>query len=140
MKKSLFVFLVIALLSALILAACGSGGAEDKEPKIPAEFTSKTNPLAGNADAAAAGQALYMSTCATCHGDSAKGDGPAGAALDPKPADLVAAAAEFSDGSLYYIISEGGTVTGMSASMVGYKTLFSDDELWQVVAYLKTLK
>ena len=34
------------------------------------------------------GQALYLQNCASCHGDLGKGDGPAVAALDPKPRDL----------------------------------------------------
>lgn len=142
MKKSLFVFVVIAILSALVLAACGGGGEEGKgdEPNIPADAASRTNPVAGNAEAITAGQALYMGTCASCHGDSGKGDGPASASLDPKPADLVAAASEFTDGSLFYIISEGGAATGMSATMVSYKSLFSEDELWQLVSYVKSLK
>lgn len=31
------------------------------------------------------GEALYQSTCVTCHGTDGKGDGAAGAALNPKP-------------------------------------------------------
>jgi len=33
-------------------------------------------------------QAMFKSYCAPCHGVSGKGDGPAAAALNPKPADL----------------------------------------------------
>jgi mono/diheme cytochrome c family protein len=40
------------------------------------------------------GKASYESNCAACHGDTGRGDGPAGAALDPKPRDLVAGAYE----------------------------------------------
>jgi len=34
------------------------------------------------------GKKLYEDKCAICHGRNGKGDGPAGAALDPKPADF----------------------------------------------------
>jgi mono/diheme cytochrome c family protein len=33
----------------------------------------------------AKGKGLFETTCATCHGPDGKGDGPAGAALNPKP-------------------------------------------------------
>jgi mono/diheme cytochrome c family protein len=38
--------------------------------------------------AIALGQKLYTQYCASCHGADGKGNGPAGAKLDPKPADL----------------------------------------------------
>jgi mono/diheme cytochrome c family protein len=34
------------------------------------------------------GAAMFKAWCAPCHGVSARGDGPAAAALTPKPADL----------------------------------------------------
>jgi mono/diheme cytochrome c family protein len=38
--------------------------------------------------AVALGQKLYTQYCASCHGPDGKGNGPAGAKLDPKPSDL----------------------------------------------------
>jgi mono/diheme cytochrome c family protein len=38
--------------------------------------------------AVALGQKLYTQYCASCHGAAGKGDGAAGAKLDPKPTDL----------------------------------------------------
>lgn len=35
-----------------------------------------------------AGEILFEANCSACHGMSARGDGPAGQVLDPKPADL----------------------------------------------------
>ena len=37
---------------------------------------------------AAKGKILFETNCASCHGTSGKGDGPVGAALDPKPRDF----------------------------------------------------
>lgn len=37
---------------------------------------------------AASGQEMFMTYCAVCHGKDAKGDGPAGRALNKTPADL----------------------------------------------------
>ena len=46
------------------------------------------NPVAATPQSIAAGQEAYRKSCAPCHGVSGKGDGPAAAALNPKPADL----------------------------------------------------
>ena len=46
--------------------------------------------LAGMAsgDELAVGQSLYAAKCHICHGANGRGDGPAAAALNPKPADF----------------------------------------------------
>lgn len=36
-----------------------------------------------------AGEAAYKTNCATCHGDKADGNGPAGGAMNPKPRNLI---------------------------------------------------
>lgn len=142
MKKTitlLFAFLVIA---ALTLTACGGGQQTTAESEteetgevVPAEYADLKNPVAGNADAVAAGQTNYERNCASCHGASGKGDGAAGASLDPKPADLTVLAGD-SDGEMYWHIAEGVPDTAMPA----WKGVLSQDEIWQVVSYTRTLK
>lgn len=52
-------------------------------------LSSPASALAGQSTAAAkAGSGLYVNYCASCHGPTAKGDGPTAAALTKKPADL----------------------------------------------------
>lgn len=41
---------------------------------------------------AASGKEMFAAYCASCHGSDAKGEGPAAAALNSKPADLTALA------------------------------------------------
>jgi mono/diheme cytochrome c family protein len=68
------------LLSALamILLACASA-AQNKPPREQ----SATEPPQGPP-----GQQTYMQYCASCHGDNAKGAGPAASALKTPPPDL----------------------------------------------------
>ncbi len=40
-----------------------------------------------------AGNAVYLLYCASCHGPSGKGNGPASTAMNPKPSDLTTIAA-----------------------------------------------
>lgn len=137
MKKSFSMVLAILIFSALVLSACGGGSTADT-PNIPAEYAGKTNPL--GSEAAAAGQAIYVVQCASCHGDSGMGDGPAGKALTPPAANLVESNANYGDDYLYYRIAEGGAMDPYNSSMPPFKNVLSEDEIWQVVAHLNTFK
>jgi len=71
------------------------------------------------ADAAAEAKEIFSTRCSTCHGPQGKGDGPAGAALNPKPRNLGDAAWQKSvtDDHIEKIIVGGGTAVGKSAMM-----------------------
>lgn len=129
--------LVLLVLVSIVLAACGGsqGDAETmEESEVPAAYAGKTNPL--GADAAQAGQAIYENYCASCHGPQGHGDGPAAAALDPKPENLGEAQAKFDDDFLFWRISEGVDGT----AMVGWASTLSEEEIWQVISYIHTLQ
>ncbi|MEW6287889.1 MAG: c-type cytochrome [Chloroflexota bacterium] len=135
MKKYL---LIVLLLGALLLSACG-GGAETSTQTaaldpVPADYAGKTNPL--GADAAIEGAKVFKSNCEACHGPQGHGDGPVGQALDPKPKNLSELAAQVGDDYLFWRISEGKPGT----SMVAWKGILTDEQIWQAVAFIRTLK
>ena len=138
MRKTVWVALVVLVVMAMALAACGGGGGGARQRQSPpADYANLTNPLEGQADAATAGQQVYATNCSGCHGQSAAGDGPAGASLDPKPANLQTTAKETDPNYTYWVISEGGAAAGMNASMPAFKGILSEDEIWQVVTHLE---
>jgi mono/diheme cytochrome c family protein len=64
----------------LALALPVVAAAQDKTPKVklgPAPITNASD-----------GGEMYQSYCATCHGKTGRGDGPAATALKMRPADL----------------------------------------------------
>lgn len=63
------------------------------------------------------GAELYQSLCASCHGASGAGDGPAAANLDPAPVDFTdeARARERSLFALYQVITQGLEGTAMAS-------------------------
>lgn len=96
-------------------------------------------PLTGFAKGdAVAGKTKYDQFCVTCHGATGKGDGPAGAALKPKPADF--AVTKLTDADMFKIIKEGGTAVGRSAMMISWKASLTDGDINNVIAYIRTLK
>ena len=131
MKKILFVLVVLA---ALALAACGGGNAVATVAPVPAEYAGATSPL--GADAATAGAEVFKTNCESCHGPQGHGDGPAGVALDPQPKNLAVFVPTVGDDYLYWRVNAGKEGT----SMVAWKGVLTDEQIWQVVAFLRTLK
>lgn len=75
----------------------------------------ETIPAAAAADA----EAIFKARCVMCHGAGGKGDGPAGAALTPRPRDMTDAAWQKSvtDAHIEAAIAGGGPAVGMSPMM-----------------------
>jgi mono/diheme cytochrome c family protein len=86
----------------------------------------------------AMGKKTFMTICATCHGESGKGDGPASAGLEQKPADFTdpSHSAYYSDQGRIYIINNGVEGT----PMVGWASTLSEEEIQSVYGYVKSLR
>jgi mono/diheme cytochrome c family protein len=96
--------------------------------------------LASGADVAK-GKAAYDQYCASCHGAAGKGDGPAAAAMNPKPRDLSdkAYARRLKDDYLFQVTKDGGPAVKKSPLMPGWGKTLKDDQIKDVVAYLRSL-
>lgn len=80
------------------------------------------------------GREIYVNTCIRCHGIDGKGT--LGIKLVPPPADLTASDVQNRlDGTLFRRIHEGKPNTAMGA----WKHSLSDEEIWDVLAYVRTL-
>jgi high-affinity iron transporter len=84
------------------------------------------------------GRAIYENSCASCHGTRGLGDGPAAAALNPKPPAIGSAQEmrERSPALLYRIMSVGVAGT----PMVGFAGQLTPNQRWNVVSYLTSLR
>ncbi len=138
MKKTVLVGLVVLVIASVLLAACGGGGGSSgiKRQNPPADFANAKNPFEGNADAVTAGKQVFDTNCVPCHGQDAKGDGPAGASLSPKPANLQLTAKETSAQYIHWVVTVGGATAGISSGMPSFKDVISDDDIWRVATYL----
>ncbi|MBE7549798.1 MAG: cytochrome c [Anaerolineales bacterium] len=107
----------------------------------PSEYAQLTNPFAGDAVAIAAGQTIFDTNCATCHGPQGQGDGLAATGLNPKPANLADRQMldSLSDGYLFWRVSEGGALAPFNSAMPAWKATLSEEQRWQVISYLRSL-
>ena len=98
--------------------------------------------LQAHAGDAAAGKALYGLYCTSCHGADGEGDGPAGAALDPKPSDFTQAEfwAERDADRLKKAIEGGGAAVEKSATMPAWGSVLSEEQVGDVIAHLESLR
>ncbi|HSJ95619.1 MAG TPA: cytochrome c, partial [Myxococcota bacterium] len=85
----------------------------------------------------ARGAALYAQACASCHGAEGRGDGPAGAGLDPPPSNLTdpARMGGLSPFALYSTISYGIAGTGMAP----FAASLDDTARWDLAFFAATL-
>jgi mono/diheme cytochrome c family protein len=95
------------------------------------------NPVANNPRAASAGRDAYTGSCAECHGSSGDGKGVFGTATYPPATDLTSHdVEEKSDAELFWITKNGLSFTAMP----GFGDQYSDQEIWNIVAYMRSLQ
>ncbi len=120
----------------------GDAHRHDQWVEPPADYAVKTFGQWNDQVTAQNGKALYQQYCASCHGDSGKGDGPAGTALEHAPADLTNhfhSAPGQGDGYLFWRISEGGVVEpfrSQKSAMPPFKSVLSEQQRWEVLSYV----
>jgi copper transport protein len=98
------------------------------------------NPVPSDASSLAKGRAIYMATCATCHGESGRTAFPASVSQVPRSfrgADLTGDHMEaHSDGDLFWWISKGIRGTAMP----GFEDSLTPEDRWHVVNFIRTLR
>ncbi len=142
----------LALLTAFTLASCGGGSNEKLNEEQPAASTA--TPAANTAAAPAAtpaitldmspqhvelGHATYHMTCAPCHGEGGKGDGPAAVALNPKPRDHTNGAYmdKLTNDHLYQVVKNGGAQFGYPGMPA--QPQLADDTIRNVISFVRSL-
>jgi mono/diheme cytochrome c family protein len=132
MKSLLKIIFAIAGFSLLLSAS----KVPQSKPWVAPDWSDTIkNPLTGNVASIDSGKRIYTKYCVVCHGTKGMGDGIAAAGLNPKPANHSSEAVQKqTDGAIYW-----KTTTGRPP-MAGYGKTFSDDQRWQLVNYMRTLK
>lgn len=116
----------VPTLPAGLARVCQNVSAPYAGKKSPYRFDDKT--------ILAQGKQIYDDKCAACHGTSGRGDGPAAAALNPKPANLTEPnfMRTLPVDCHLYVLAEGVRGTAMPP----WKAL-GEDVLWKVLVYTR---
>ncbi len=105
-------------------------------PEVPGWFANPTEKAAH----AKRGAVRFATTCAVCHGESGRGDGPGGGGLldawgfPIRPADLQAPHLKSGDSprDVYRTVA-----TGLNGTpMIGFAELLTPEDIWELVAFL----
>jgi len=95
-----------------------------------------TPPSSARPQALETGRIVYLGACSQCHGADADGKGWLGMLSYPPASALNDADTQArSDAELYWIIANGLSFTGMP----GFRDRLSDEQIWAVVTYLRSL-
>jgi cytochrome c oxidase cbb3-type subunit III len=117
----------ILVVAGLWLIAGDAGFTQSRDAGAP-QARPATNPLNGDKQAIRNGGAMYRTRCAGCHGPDAKGY------VGPDLTGLWASG--FSDGRIFDTIRHGVPGTEMPAAD---PERVADREIWQILAYVRTL-
>ena len=100
------------------------------------------NPVAANPQSIDAGKAVFQKSCAVCHGAMGHGDGAIVKSMKAeatKPSNLADAKWDHgsTDGEIFTNIRDG---IGPKYEMKGQKGKLTDQELWNLVNYIRSLQ
>jgi cytochrome c oxidase cbb3-type subunit 3 len=97
-------------------------------------YAQQKNPFAGDANAIKLGEFQFRSNCAFCHGLGAHGGG--------RGPDLTRAQKRHgnTDAEIFHNIHEGIAGTAMPAAVGSIGVGMTDEEIWQVIAYLRSVQ
>ena len=125
----------LALACSLPAALAGAQARHPAEPHEHPAQQAVVNPIESTAESRATGRQRYVFMCRECHGNRGRGDGDM-AHAGGVPSDFTDDVWQHgeSDGELFAVIKEG-----VSADMQGYANRLSDEEIWHVVNYVKSL-
>ena len=105
---------------------------------LPAAYANLRNPLPQTPATVERGAKVYAANCASCHGETGLGDGPASRDLNPKPANLAwLSRMPMSrwDPFMYWTVAEGGAPFG--TAMPSFKSSLPKDDIWAAIAYVQ---
>ena len=81
----------------------------------------------------AIGRSLYTQSCAVCHGNDGRGDGPQASSLPVTPADFRVHVPYHQDEFFFTVISNG-----LGEIMPTFGGQLSEEERWHLVNFLKS--
>lgn len=88
------------------------------------------------------GKSVFMTYCATCHGEKGDGQGPVGKTLNPPPRDFNAGEFKYggTDQDIFDVITNGAASKGGSPLMAPWGAVIPEADRWALVKFVRSLK
>ena len=118
--------LLIPILASTIAAFAVANGAWLKN--VPARDHERTNPYKDRPDSVAGGKRIFEQNCSPCHGKNAEGT------KKRPPLRSERVQHEATEGDIHWLLVNGNMKKGMPSW-----AKLPDQQLWQVIAYVKSL-
>lgn len=139
MSRKPLLYLAAGVVALALTIACGAqppGGTTASSGKPAAAAQAAVVPTPAMIEH---GQKLYKSTCAPCHGDGGKGDGPAAIAYNPKPRDHTDRTymSKLTDEDIAKVVQYGGAIKNMP--LMPSSPQIKGDDLRDLVLYVRSL-
>lgn len=102
--------------------------------ELPPEIVNMKNPVAPSAASIATGEKLFATDCAMCHGLAGDGKGELAESAKLSPPDFrdEAAMKKFTDGELFYIVTNG------RGAMPGEGKRATPNQVWNLVNFVRS--
>ncbi|MGE5423872.1 MAG: c-type cytochrome [Syntrophothermus sp.] len=102
---------------------------------IPANEKSRKNPVKSESASIENGKELFAKHCTSCHGKSGQGNGPRANTLKSTIRSFKDPGFQAqTDGAIFYQTSEG------KGEMPAYKKKLAENDIWNIVNYIRSLK
>jgi len=144
MKRYLALMILAGVLVLIVLNLPGEGqkpGGEGPEAKGKAAGFSLPRRQTTLTFVERKGKTLYDFYCVLCHGATGNGDGFNSFNLTQQPAKLADPhlLAKLSDAQIMAVVKKGGAALGLSSQMPSWGSLFKDQDITSLIAYVRTL-
>ena len=138
---------LLTLFFALGVFACDTGDSgspvyqeadQAARPNPPSDMQNVENPLDSDVSTIPEGKDTFLTNCASCHGEKGKGDGVLSDSLDPKPVPFPLDNVD--DAYLFWRINDGGMDDPFNSVMPAWKTILSEEQIWEIIVYLRSIQ
>jgi putative copper resistance protein D len=96
------------------------------------------NPIPPTVTSISVGEGVYLNNCAACHGADARGGGQLSGTTPVRPPALTGPGShlgQHTDGDLHYFIGQG-----LSGGMPAWADRLSDEQIWDIINFLRSLE
>lgn len=123
MRALKFIGLMVLSSAAMLCLAADGGWLK----RVPESDRKRVNPMAGQAEAIAAGGRVFEDHCAKCHGEDALGRGK-------RPSLRSDRVQHATDGEIFWLLRNGNLPRGMPTWAA-----LPEPMRWQIITYIKSL-